>query len=730
DFDIDWLRVAPYIGGLTLIAKSLFTALEGFSARFEGVEEYEFLLRAYEHSGASCFRHVPRMLMHRHEESGHSLCEPSELQALMREAVSAHLARQGLSAKVGIGSQPATLDVEYVAAREPSVAVIIPVDGVAFEIKPLIQWLEHVQYGRLSCHFIGSDKAQIDVLTTELSQCAPAGEWQVRHFIGPWASQVNQAIASIDAELVLLAHGGLSSAGSDWLRRLIGQCLRPGVGVVGCRLVHPDGRLVHAGLTGGVDHQPVFPVEAGLAKGKPGYLQRAYLPHRVLAVDERCMMFSKALFTTLGGFDHVAFPDRYAHVDFCLRSAEHGDTTISDNAVELVLRGVGEVVRFKPSDKVMAEHPEREQMFARWLPTLVRDPSYNVNLRLDDVNASIEPARIYTLGDDWRPAPRIIAFPFDHWGRGLYRIKAPATSMANAGLIQGGWCERIYGPTEIARVRPDAIVVQQQLEGGGYEAIERYKRFGNAFAVFDMDDLINFAPNKELAWSERVSGHIEKKLRRAIGACDRLVVSTPFLAEAYGDFCVEVRVQPNCVELAQWGNFQPRRRQGDKPRIGWAGGNTHIEDLELLDGVIAATWQEVDWIFFGMCPDRLRPYAAEVHSGVAIDAYPTKLASLDLDLAVAPLVDNIFSHAKSALKLLEYGILGYPTICTDITPYQGEFPAWRVQNTTDEWIDAIRAAIADRDALARAGDALRDYVRQHCTLEGNLEAWRASWLPD
>ena len=65
----------------------------------------------------------------------------------------------------------------------------------------------------------------------------------------------------------------------------------------------------------------------------------------------------------------------------------------------------------------------------------------------------------------------------------------------------------------------------------------------------------------------------------------------------------------------------------------------------------------MDWVFFGMCPEEIKPYIKEEHAFVDIEAYPEKLASLNLDLAVAPLEEHDFNIAKSNLRLLEFRIL-------------------------------------------------------------------------
>src|SRR3546814_15156196 len=92
-----------------------------------------------------------------------------------------------------------------------------------------------------------------------------------------------------------------------------------------------------------------------------------------------------------------------------------------------------------------------------------------------------------------------------------------------------------------------------------------------------------------------------------------------------------------------------------------------------------------------MCPYALRPYIHEYHGSVGLQTYPFKLASLNLDLALAPLEFHIFNDCKSNLRLLEYGACGYPVICTDTKAYDGFLPCTKVRsNSTEEWIAAIR----------------------------------------
>jgi glycosyltransferase involved in cell wall biosynthesis len=285
-------------------------------------------------------------------------------------------------------------------------------------------------------------------------------------------------------------------------------------------------------------------------------------------------------------------------------------------------------------------------------------------------------------------------------------------------------------PVAMERFQPTSLVLQRQIHEHQIKLLESYRDYSRAFKVFELDDLIQQIPVKSM-FHGVMPKDVVKSLRRALSAMDRFVVSTPRLAEEFRGFHADIRVVLNRLPVDWWSGLAAQRRVGRKPRVGWGGGSSHRGDLELIADVVRDLAGEVEWVFFGMCPDKLRPYVHEFHTGVPIEEYPRKLASLNLDLALAPLEENAFNECKSNLRLLEYGACGYPVICTDIACYASELPATRVKNRYKDWIGAIRMHLDDLDATARLGDALREEVRKDWMLEGDkLTAWRDAWLPN
>ena len=80
----------------------------------------------------------------------------------------------------------------------------------------------------------------------------------------------------------------------------------PEVGIVGCKLTYPDGRLQHVGMV----LLPSGPTHCWIGRpGKePGYFGSTLTPRNYLAVTAAAMLVRTSVFDELGGFDPVVRP--------------------------------------------------------------------------------------------------------------------------------------------------------------------------------------------------------------------------------------------------------------------------------------------------------------------------------------------------------------------------------------------------------------------------------------
>jgi len=743
DFNLDYLRSLPYTGGLLVVRKDLFTALGGFDPEAEGAEDYDLVLRAWEHLqtagvGEAGIGHVPEVLYHRLQGSSHCRKSIPEILAAGQAVLERHLQRLGIAAEVSPGPFPPSYRVRYALFATPLVSIIIPTrDQLGFLQRCIESVIEKTRYPAYEILVVDNDsqdpeaRRYLDLLAEQ--EEGLGGRLRVLRYPGAFnfSAMNNQAVAAARGEYVLLLNNDTAALHEDWLDEMMSHALRPGVGIVGAKLLYPDGKIQHAGVILGMKGPAEHPF-IGRPPEDRGYFGRAQLTQDYSAVTAACLLVRKEVFRMVGGLDEERFQVSYNDVDLCLKVREAGHRIVWTPWAMLLHEGSasqkGEVEQRPSAQKLARFAAEKTAFYERWLPQLAFDPAYNRHLSLVSTDFLLEDQPPLSWDPQWRPRPRVLVHSADREGCGEYRIIAPMRALRTAGLVQGWETMRIFEPAEMERFSPDSIVLQRQMEWPQIEALERHRRFSKAFRVFEIDDLITNLPTKSV---HKASIHkdIAKRFRKAAGLCNRLVVATEPLAKAYAGFSDEVRVVPNYLERARWDGLAPRRRGGPKPRVGWAGGVGHTGDLELVADVVRELAKEVDWVFFGLCPDALRPYVQEFYPGVPLPQYPAKLASLDLDLAIAPLEDNAFNEAKSHLRLLEYGVLGYPVVCSDLTPYQGDFPVWRVANRYRDWLKTIREAVSDRDALARQGDLLREQVRQRWLLEDHLDAWLEAWLP-
>ena len=744
DFNLDYLRSLPYIGGLLLIRRDLFEALGGFDPAFEGAEDYDLLLRAWEHlqasgAGEKAIGHVAEVLYHRAQGSGHTRKSVPEILAAGQSALQGHFQRLGIATDVQPGPFPPSYRVRWPLPEvKPLVSILVPTrNQLGFLQRCVESVIEKTKYPAYEIIVIDNDSDDADTCryldAIEAREAELAGRLRVLRQPGPFnfSAMNNAAARTARGDYLLLLNNDTAALHDDWLDEMMGHAVRPDVGIVGAKLLYPDGKIQHAGVILGMRGPAEHPF-IGRAPEDRGYFGRAQLVQDLSAVTGACLLVRKSVYEQVGGLDETDFKVSYNDIDLCLKVREAGLRIVFTPFALLLHEGSasqkGKVETAPDTAKLKRFAAEKDAMYRKWLPALAFDPAYNRHLSLASTDFLLDDQPCLSWDPEWRPRPRILVHPADREGCGEYRIISPMRALNRAGMTQGWETMRLFEPAEMQRMDPDVLVVQRQMEWPQIEAIERHGRYHRAFRVFEIDDLITNLPVKSVH-KKQMHKDIAKRFRKAAGLCQRLVVATEPLAQAYAGFADEVVVCPNHVEGARWGHLQPARAERARPRVGWAGGVGHTGDLELIADVVRDTAKDVDWVFFGMCPDSLKGVVKEFHPGVPLDQYAAKLAALDLDLAVAPLEDNPFNDAKSHLRLLEYGILGYPVICSDLAPYQGDFPVTRVANRYRDWLRAIREAVSDRDALRAQGDALRDKVRAEWVLEDHLDRWMKAWTP-
>ncbi|WP_044870680.1 glycosyltransferase [Pseudomonas sp. LFM046] len=720
DFNLDLFLSFP--ASMTrhwLLRRDNFLAMGGFDAQVAEAFELDFLLRLIEQQGLGGIGHISEPLL---VSSAFRLEDNSQERAVIER----HLRARGYTEPRVQSRLPGRYELDYGHAQPGVVSILVPVKDQLVCIQRCLETLlENTTYPHYEILLI--NLGSTDPHTCEwLAAIGGMGEDRLRVLDYPAGvsreAACNQAALQARGDLLLWLGAGAGIVDRDWLQQLLNHGLRPEVGAVGAKLLSADGRIRHAGLLLGL-RGPSGRAFEGMTHDGSGYLQRLQVEQNYSALSGECLMLRRDLFLELGGFEEDPAFAPWSDVDLCLRIRQAGYLNVWTPRAQLLM---------EPQPQARASHAEEDAMYARWLPILARDPAYNPGLsllaeqgfRLADPNLAWRPLQ------SWRPLPRVLAHPGDLYGCGHYRVIQPFKALESSGLIEGAMSTSLLPVVDLERYEPDVILLQRQIGDERLEAMRRMQSFSSAFKVYELDDYLPNLPMKN-AHRQHMPKDVLRSLRRGFGLVDRFVVSTEPLAEAFAGMHEQIRVVRNRLPTHWWGGLESQRRVSARPRVGWAGGAGHSGDLEMIVDVVKELANEVDWVFFGMCPEAIRPYVKEVHVGVEINQYPQALASLNLDLALAPVEQNLFNECKSNLRLLEYGACGFPVICSDVLCYQDGLPVTRVKNRFKDWVDAIRMHINDLDASARAGDVLREAVHTGWMLEGeNLAEWYRAWMPD
>lgn len=579
--------------------------------------------------------------------------------------------------------------------------------------------------------------ADINQWAENFSAKSPSNSLVIPQDLDNYPRLINRAVNSSTAEYICFINADTVAIEKNWLEELIRSCSREDVAGASPRLLQPGSGKIEStgnilglnGLTGSA-----FLGEPFTANAKHP-LDWINANRDITTLTSACFLIKKSVFLSASGMNDEIFSDETAVLDISLKMHEKGNRLLYTPRATLA----GNAAPIAPFEKNI----ENQFLYAKtqqsnidsfkkaWWPRYASDPYWNRNLSLAQNNMQPETEFIpdWNHGDDNKV--KIFAHILGN-AQGDYRVSSPLSALRSRGRVSCAiWPRnpRYLTASELARLSPDVNIIQMYVHDHALAALDDWHRSGiKPFTVYAMDDLVTHLDPSN-PFFKNFNSNNRARLKYALERCDRMVVSTDFIAHEYRHLHGDIRVVPNRLEMEKWLPLRSLKRTGPKPRIGWAGGSTHQKDLLLLKEVIEQTRDEADWIFFGMCPNEIKPLLAEYHDLVDFTSYPARLASLNFDIAVAPLAEHLFNRGKSNLRLLELGILGIPVVCTDIDPYWSS-PACRVGNTVTQWVNALRERIHDADAREAEGLAMKRWVQQNYLLEDHLDEWLCAHLPN
>lgn len=231
------------------------------------------------------------------------------------------------------------------------------------------------------------DLILVDNGTTDGAALALLAELDARDHVrvmrcpGPFnfAALNNEAARSVEGGVLLLLNNDVEILGPDWLSEMVAQLVRPGVGIVGARLLYPDRTIQHAGIllgpAGAATH-----VGRGATETATGYLGQLGGVRDFSAVTGACLAIEVDTWSCIGGMDE-RFAVTWNDVDLCLRVRRAGLRVVWTPRATLIHRE--SITRGREAEdtaKLARFRKEQALMLAEWGDAFEHDPFLNPNL--------------------------------------------------------------------------------------------------------------------------------------------------------------------------------------------------------------------------------------------------------------------------------------------------------------------------------------------------------------
>ena len=337
-FDYDLLLQRNYIGEAFCIGRQAYIELEGLTGDASLDAHYDLLFRVLARFGRAAFMHLPQLLVCR--PSGVLQTQLALARDRMRCTVERHLQHIGSRARVvahadAIGrAVPDAVKILWPEDRTMRISAIVPTRDSADMVFALISSLRR--------HAANWDLIEVIVVVNgrldsrsrfafaELKSAFDRARIVYREVPFNWAEINNTAVQEISGDsLLAFLNDDMVCLTDRWDVRLRSQLARPEIGVVGGRLLYPNGAIQHAGIAFTLDGMTAHEA-MGDAADDGLYLDRTLLVHEAGAVTGAFLACRRELFDALGGFDAQRYAMTSGDADFCVRARAAGKSVIYD----------------------------------------------------------------------------------------------------------------------------------------------------------------------------------------------------------------------------------------------------------------------------------------------------------------------------------------------------------------------------------------------------------------
>jgi GT2 family glycosyltransferase len=291
-----------YIGRLTLARRAVVDEVGGPLLSSGEAAEWDLMLRLSERT-AQIVR-VPCCLYHSGEASGPSNADGS---LEHRHVLESHLRRKRRDGAEAIEQSNGTYRVTWPLARPPLVSVIIPTRNSPDLIQTCIEGLiKDTDYPNKEVILVDNQSTDPETLSL-YHEWSSSGAVSIIPFNQPfnYSAACNLGAAAARGDYLLFLNNDIEVIEHGWLEELVRWAQLPGIGVVGTKLLYPNGTIQHGGM--------VLSQEAGhIFRHEPDDLETAPTDaifgtpntyRNVTMLTGACQLLKRSVFNEIGGYD-------------------------------------------------------------------------------------------------------------------------------------------------------------------------------------------------------------------------------------------------------------------------------------------------------------------------------------------------------------------------------------------------------------------------------------------
>jgi GT2 family glycosyltransferase len=267
------------------------------------------------------------------------------------------------------------------SCRRPLVSIIIATrDRAALLARCVDGVLHRTDYAPIELLILDNDSRERRTARL-LSRLVADPRVRILPHPGPfnWSAMNNAAVRRARGEIIVLLNNDTEVIHPAWLREMVSLTQQHDIGVVGARLLYPDGTLQHAGITVGPGGVAAH-LCRGAARDDPGHGGMLRYTRSVAAVTGACMALRRTVFDAVGGLETEHLGVTHNDIDLCLRVRTRGWRVVCTSRAELYHRDAASRGVDHEGEQFDRVRRERAYLVQRWGALAEHDPTLNPNL--------------------------------------------------------------------------------------------------------------------------------------------------------------------------------------------------------------------------------------------------------------------------------------------------------------------------------------------------------------